>query len=187
MPRDRDAVRRRLQEAAIAMFDTDGYGATTAAGIAMRAGVTERTFFRHFPDKREVLFGGEAALSSILMDQIHAAPPTLAPWPVLFQALEKAVPFLSQNRLHSRIRRRVIADNPPLQERELAKTMVLTTSLANALQERGSPEGAALLAASLAMAVLARAFAKWLDAEVGELSDHLHRAFREAHALIAPT
>ncbi|MDE3177201.1 MAG: helix-turn-helix transcriptional regulator, partial [Pseudomonadota bacterium] len=74
MPRSGEDSRRRLQKAAFDLFEERGYDQTTAAEIAARAGVTERTFFRHFPDKKEVLFAGEAAFRATLTAAVAAAP-----------------------------------------------------------------------------------------------------------------
>src|SRR5271170_2762589 len=65
----------RLQEAALDLYSERGFDQTTAAQIAARAGLTERTFFRHFADKREVLFGGSALLQERIVAGVAGAPP----------------------------------------------------------------------------------------------------------------
>lgn len=141
--------------------------------------MTERTFFRHFPDKREVLFDGEAALSEILVKALQNAPAALGPWAALFQAFEAAIPLLVENRALAEPRRRIIEGSPPLQERELAKSMALATKLASALCGRGVPERKASLAAQIGMAAFSQAFQAWLDGDSEDLADHLAHAFRE--------
>jgi AcrR family transcriptional regulator len=183
MPRNGEVVRRRLQEAALALFDERGYDQTTSAEIAAKAGVTERTFFRHFPEKREVLFGGEAALSAILTSAVQGAPPALGAWDTLFRAFQAAEPLLVENRPFSEPRRRIIASSSPLQEREAAKAMSLTVGLASALRERGVPDRLASLAAQVGMAAFSQAFAAWLDGEPGNLGEHLAKAFHEVRDL----
>ncbi len=180
MPRDGEKVRRRLREAALRLYGERGYDQTTTAEIAADAGVTERTFFRHFPDKREVLFDGEAALSAILIDAVHAAPSALGPWATLFRAFQTATPFLVENRRFSEPRRHIIASSPPLQERELAKAVSLTAKLASALRERGVSDGLSSLAAQMGMATFSHAFVSWLDGHPGDLNGHLAQAFHEA-------
>lgn len=187
MPQNRKGVRRRLQAAALELYQARGYEQTTAAEVAAKAGVTERTFFRHFADKREVLFDGEGTLSAILTDAVRAAPPALGPWLTLLRAFRAALPLLVENRPLSEPRRRVIAANPPLQERELAKARSLTAQLAAALGARGVPERSASLAAQMGMAAFGQAFEAWLDEGTEEPGDHLARAFREVHALSSPT
>ena len=91
-------MRRRLQEAALALYLERGYERTTTAEIAARAGVTERTFFRHFPDKREVLFDGEAALHAALDTAIEAAPDGLGPMETLLWAFHSVEPMFEENR-----------------------------------------------------------------------------------------
>lgn len=183
MPRDGGEVRRRLQEAALELFRERGYDQATGAEIAAAAGVTERTFFRHFPDKREVLFGGEAELSAILTAAVQSAPPDLGPWATLFRAFQAAESLFIENRQFSDPRRHIIASNPSLQERELAKTMSLSVKLASALCERGVPDRSASLTAQMGMAAFGQAIASWLDGVPGDLDDHLAEAFREVHDL----
>ena len=183
MPRNGEKVRRQLQEAALELYRERGYDQTTTAEIAATAGVTERTFFRHFPDKREVLFDGEAALSAILIKAVHDVPAALGPWAALFHAFQAAIPLLVENRPFSEPRRRIIASSPPLQERELAKTMSLAAKLASALHERGVSDRLASLAAQMGMAAFSQAFISWLDGGPGDLDDHLAQAFREVHNL----
>lgn len=182
MPRDREKVRRRLQAAALELYSERGYDQTTAAQIAAKAGVTERTFFRHFSDKREVLFDGENELRAILTKAVHDAPSAFGPWPTLFYAFRAAKDLLVENRYFAEPRRLIIASSPPLQERELTKAMSLGAALASALQERGVPNRLASLAAQVGMTAFALAFSSWLE-EAGDLDDHLARAFREVHDL----
>jgi AcrR family transcriptional regulator len=182
MPRNGDEVRRRLQLAALELYQRAGYESTTAAEIAARAGVTERTFFRHFPDKREVLFQGEASLADALTSAVRNAPPTLSPWATLFVAFRSVEPLFVDNRAFSEPRRRIIASSPTLQEREQAKARSLITALASALSERGVHYPLATLAAQIGMAALGHAFESWLDGS-GDLEEHLVRAFREVREL----
>ena len=163
-----------------------GFAAVTAREIAGHAGVTERTFFRHFPDKREVLFDGAGSLSAILTEAVRDAPATLGPWETLLRAFQAATPLLVENRRFSGPRRRIIASSLSLQERELAKTMSLTTTLASALQDRGVPDKLAWLAAQIGMAAFGQAFSDWLEDGAGDLDDHLRRAFRDVCDLTSP-
>ena len=165
------------------LYRERGYDQTTTAEIAARAGVTERTFFRHFPDKREVLFDGEAALSAILIEAVHEAPSALGPWATLLHAFRAAKTLLIQNRHFAEPRRRIIASSRPLQERELIKAMSLSAALAFAVQQRGVPDRLASLAAQVGMAAFSQAFSSWLDEETGDLDEHLARAFREVYDL----
>ena len=183
MPQNRKQVRLRLQNAALELYQARGYEQTTTAEIAARAGVTERTFFRHFPDKREVLFDGEAELSAIFTEALRTALPTLGPWPALLRAFQAALPLFIKNRPLSEPRRRVIASSPPLQERELAKAKSLTGKLAEELRGRGVPVRAASLAAQIGMAALGQAYETWLDGSPSNLEDHLVQAFRDVHDL----
>ena len=183
MPRSGKQVRQRLQLAALELFRDRGYEETTAADIAERAGVTERTFFRHFPDKREVLFDGDDAFSEALVTAVRAIPPDVAVWETLFLAFQAVEPMFVENRPFSRPRQDVIAASPALQERVMAKTRSVIAVLASTLRQRGVAEGQANLAAQIGMATLGHAVATWFEDDATDLHDHVVRAFDEVRDL----
>ena len=183
MPRNGEPARRRLQQAAVELFCERGYDQTTTAEIAARAGVTERTFFRHFPDKREVLFDGQAILRELLTVAIAEAPVTLQPLEVLYRAFRSVEQLLEDNRPFSVPRQQVIDRTPALQERELAKVAALAEALALALRQRGVDERLAALAAQTGMATFRYAVASWFADPAGGLGTHLDRAFDELDGL----
>lgn len=181
----KDDARTRLQGAALALFRERGYDRTTAAEIARRAGVTERTFFRYFPDKREVLFDGEAMVRATLVAAVAGAPAGLGPLDTLFRAFRSFQPVLEASWSYSRPRHEVISATPALRERELAKIDALTDALAAALQAQGEPNLRAVLAARTGMAAFVHATLSWLnDPKVG-LGERFDLAFREMKALLA--
>lgn len=169
-------LRGRLQRTALELFRERGYDRTTAAEIAARTGVTERTFFRHFPDKREVLFDGEAVLGKALTTSIADAPDGLSPLDMLFRAFRSVLPLLEANRPFSKPRQEVISSTPALAERELAKLAALTDRLARALKIRGVEELRAVLAAHIGMAAFAHATISWLDDPALDLDERLNQA-----------
>ncbi len=146
MPRSGAEARRRLQQAALELYQERGFDQTTAAEIAARAGVNERTFFRHFPDKREVLFDGEADLRAALTRAVVEAPEGLEPFETLLYAFRKSAQNLENNRPFSEPRWKIIAVTPALRERELAKHASLTDAVAEALRLRGAGDWLASLA-----------------------------------------
>jgi AcrR family transcriptional regulator len=149
-------ARGRLQEAALALYGERGFEQTTVAEIARRAGLTERTFFRHFADKREVLFYGSGILQDLLVKAVAGAPPTASPIDAVAAGLD-AIPAMFQDRREgSRQRQAVINANAELQERELIKLAKLAMALAGALRERGVPDPAASLAAEAGQPDLAQ-------------------------------
>ena len=130
--------RGRLQEAALALYSERGFDQTTAAQIAARAGLTERTFFRHFADKREVLFGGSALLQERIVAGVAGRPPADGPLDAVACGLAAAAAMLGEFRRDlSRQRQAVIAANPELRERELAKLADYAAAVAEALHHRG--------------------------------------------------
>ena len=183
MPRDGKEARRRLQQATLELFQQKGYDATTTAEIAERAGVTERTFFRHFADKREALFDGEEAFRDILAQTVVAAPQDMRPMEALFHAFRSVEPLLQRNRKFTEPRHKVIAKTPALQERVLSKTATLTVGLSDALRQRGVEEGSAAFAAQIGMAMLAHATSAWLAAPPTAFSAHLAKSHTELRRL----
>ncbi len=158
--------RGRLQEAALALFSERGFDQTTAAQIADRAGVTERTFFRHFADKREVLFGGSALLQERIVNGVTDAPPGAAPLDAISCGLDAAAAMLGEFRRDlSRQRHAVIAGNPGLRERELAKLADYAAAVAAALRGRGVAEPTASLAAEAGIMVLRLAIERWASGD----------------------
>jgi len=184
MARQEGDARLRLQQAAVELFGERGYDRTTAAEIAARAGVTERTFFRHFPDKREVLFDGEAILREALTASIGNAPDALGPLDTLFRAFRSVRQLLEDNRPFSRPRHEVISGTPALHERELAKMTALADALALALKARGVADLQAILAARAGMAAFVHATISWLENAETDLGTHLDVAERELKALL---
>ena len=153
----------RLHGAALELYATKGFEETTVAEIAQAAGLTERTFFRYFADKREVLFGGSELFQQSFLDGIAAAPENGTPLEIVIAAVGSAAKFFSDDRRESsRQRTQVIAANPQLQERELHKMSSLATAMAAALRERGIHEPAATLAAESGVTVFRMSFAQWI-------------------------
>jgi AcrR family transcriptional regulator len=185
MPRSGQDARRRLRDAALELIVERGYEVTTAAEIAARAGVTERTFFRHFPDKREALFDGEAAFRDALAGAVLAAPANMGVLRALRFAFASVEQTLTDNRSFSEPRAAVIARTPALQERVLTKTAGLIDALAGALRRRGVESGVASLAAQVGMAAFGRATLMWIDDPAAGLDAHLARAFDELRDLSA--
>ncbi len=170
-------ARGRLEQAALDLYVERGFEQTTVAEIAERAGLTERTFFRHFADKREVLFGGAGTLQEFLVSAVADAPESAAPIEAVAAGLESAGALLQERREYSRHRQAVITANTSLQERELIKLASLAAALAVALRKRGVTDPAASLTAEAGIAVFKIAFERWIS-ETGQ-SD-LPRLIRES-------
>jgi AcrR family transcriptional regulator len=152
-------ARGRLEQAAMELYRERGFDQTTVAEIAERAGLTERTFFRYFADKREVLFGGAGQLQELFVNTAAQAPASLSPIDAVAAAVEAVGALLQERRPFARQRQAIIAANAELQERELIKL----ATLAGTLRERGVGEPAASLAAEAGIAVFRVAFERWLD------------------------
>ena len=155
--------RGRLELAALALYGERGFENTTVAEIAARAGLTERTFFRHFADKREVLFSGANALQELLVSNVAAAPDSIGPIDAVGAALEAAGALLEQRREYARQRAAIIAANTELRERELIKLASLASAIADALRRRGVADPAASLSAEAGIAVFRIAFERWVQ------------------------
>lgn len=179
-----DDVRTRLRGAALELFAERGYDRTTAAAIAARAGVTERTFFRYFPDKREVLFDGEAMVTAALVAWVADAPAGLGPLDTLLRAFRSFEPMLESKWSYAKPRQDVIAATPALHERELTKIAGLGVALAAALKARGVADLRATLAAQTGMAAFAHAVFAWLADPTCGLGERIDLAFGELRALL---
>ncbi|MET9901134.1 TetR family transcriptional regulator [Streptomyces sp. NPDC006446] len=156
-------ARGRLERAALELYVERGFERTSVAEIAERAGLTERTFFRHYADKREVLFAGSSALQEVLVGAVAGAPGPVTPMEAVAAALEAAAGVLQERQEHARRRQTVIDANTELQERELIKLASLSTALADALRQRGVDEATANLSAEVGIAVFKIAFRRWVD------------------------
>ena len=179
-------ARGRLEQAALELYAERGFEQTTVAEIAERAGLTERTFFRHVADKREVLFAGAAALQELLVGAVASAPDSVAPIEAVAAALEAAGALLQERREYSRQRQAVIDANPGLQERELIKLASLASALAGALRQRGVADPAASLTAEAGIAVFKIAFERWVSgASQRELPQLIRESFGELRAVTA--
>src|ERR1700716_3840816 len=156
-------ARGRLEQAALQLYVERGFEQTTVAEIARHAGLTERTFFRHFADKREVLFWGAGALQELVASTLASAPESTAPIDAVAAALEAAGARLQERRERARQRQVVIAANAELQERELIKLASLSAALAETLRRRGVRDPAASLTAEAGIAVFRIAFERWIN------------------------
>ncbi len=166
----------RLREAAMALYAEQGFERTTVAEIADRAGVTARTFFRHFTDKREVLFAGSGELEQRMVDALLAAPPSAGPMDAVAAALLSAAELFADRRDYSRRRQAVIAATPDLRERELIKMASLAAAFAEALRKRGVAPAVASLAAETGVAVFRVAFERWIAEPDGAPLEEVMRA-----------
>ena len=179
-------ARGRLEQAAMELYGERGFEQTTVAEIAKRAGLTERTFFRHFADKREVLFSGAGALQELLVSAAAGAPESLAPIDVVAGALEAVGSLLGERREFALQRQSVIAANPELQERELIKLASLSAALANTLRLRGVKDPAASLTAEAGIAVFKVAFERWVkDTHQQDLAQLIRESLDELKAVTA--
>ena len=156
------------------LYAERGYEQTTVAEIAGEAGLTARTFFRYFADKREVLFAGSEILQQRMVAALDAVPAGAGPMVAIRAALDEAVGLLDGHREHSRRRQAVIYANAELLERELIKMASLAAALAEGLRRRGVPGRDASLAAEAGTVVFRVAFEQYVsdgeEAGFGEIT-----------------
>jgi AcrR family transcriptional regulator len=181
----RDHLRRRLQDIALELYLAHGFERTTTAEIAGRAGVTERTFFRYFADKREVLFDEDPRLRPLLMAAMTEAPDTDGPLETVLHALRSAVPLFEENRAFVEPRVPIIAATTALKERADAKTTALTILLAEGLVQRGVESGLATLAARAGMAAFSHAVQAWYTGPAKSLNTYLEQSVAALRTLTA--
>jgi len=180
-------TRDRLESAALELFTEQGFADTTVPEITARAGLTTRTFFRHFADKREVLFAVEDGLPGVVASLMAEAPASATPVVLVAWGLD----LVARTRFtdqweHLRRRRAVIQTDPGLQERELRKLAVLSTAIADSFRSRGLDELTSTLAGRYATTALATALDRWLDHDAEQpLTDHVRDTLHALHALTA--
>ncbi|MDQ6772671.1 MAG: TetR family transcriptional regulator [Candidatus Dormibacteraeota bacterium] len=178
--------RGRLERAALALYGERGFENTTVTEIAARAGLTERTFFRYFADKREVLFWGAGTLQELLVSAVVSAPDSAAPIDAVAAALEAAGALLQERRESARQRQTVIAANSELRERELIKLASLASALADALRRRGATGPGATLTAEAGIAVFRVAVERWVnESNQRDLPQLIRESLDELKALTA--
>ena len=181
-------ARSRLEQAALDLYQERGFEQTMVTEIAERAGLTERTFFRYFADKREVLFGGQDMLRTLSVSTIEAAPASATPLDAVTAALEAAIPMFQERNALVRQRQAVIAANPGLQERELLKSALLASAMAEALRRRGVIDPAATLAAEVGLIAFKTAFDHWAsEPNAQDLSQLIRASLDQLKGIVAST
>jgi AcrR family transcriptional regulator len=177
--------RERLQGAALELFSEQGFESTTVADIAGRVGVTTRTFFRHFADKRDVLFAGARDLESLLTEQIVEAPSELGPLDAIAAALAAFGTESTVPRHYLRQRQAVIASSAELTERELMKFDALAAAFCGGLHRRGVTEPAASLAAHAGITIFRSAYARWTSDDTTDMATIVNDVLDEFRAAVA--
>jgi AcrR family transcriptional regulator len=179
-------ARGRLGQAAFELFAERGFEQVTVAEIAERAGLTERTFFRYFADKREVLFAGTEAFRGLFVSAVEKAPDSAAPIDAVAAALDAAATPFMEHPAAVRRRQAIIAAYPELRERELIKLAAVAAAIADALRRRGVGEPSASLTAEAGMAVFRISFERWIAESAGpDLAQLIREALDELKAVAA--
>ena len=175
MARWRPGAREQLVIAAVDLFTEQGYDATTVAQIAERAGVTRSTFFRYFPDKRDVLMAGQQTLSRLLAEGIAEAPRDATPLEAIAAGLQRVSAAMGpMNRELGPRMKAAVAASSELQEREALKSVGLAAAMTNALIARGVTDTTAQLAAELGLLAFKRGYAQWSDGDRDADNDLAH-------------
>jgi AcrR family transcriptional regulator len=180
--------RGRLERAAMELYRERGFEQTTVAQIAERAGLTERTFFRHFADKREILFAGGAQLQELVVSAVASAPDSATPLEAAVAGIEAACRMLEElrGRAFARQRQAIIAASPELRERELHKLAAMATGVAAALRDRGVGDPGAAILGEVAVAIFGISFERWVAQRGGPgLTELTRESFAELRALTA--
>ncbi|MGN6251209.1 MAG: TetR/AcrR family transcriptional regulator [Marmoricola sp.] len=179
-------ARQRLQHAAMTLFRERGYDAVTVAEIAAAAGLTRRTFFNHFPDKREIFFSGAAAFEAAVARHLEQADPSLSPLDAALAALTAGGTGIAEFRAYAPEVRALVASSTELRERDLMKSARVGDALAAGLRDRGAPERAATLAARLAFLAFDVAWQDWVDHPEADFAAVMADAVRALREQLAP-
>lgn len=187
MARWQPDAQERLQHAAMTLFLERGYDEVTVAEIADRAGLTRRTYFNYFADKREVLFSGAATFEREIIDAVLAAPAAVSSVDVVMGALGTVGAALTAWGEPVRQRQRVVESATELRERELIKMDALVTALADALHQRGVERLTATLVAQVGVAVYRTAFQQWAESSgPRDLAPIMDDAIQRIRAAVGP-
>ena len=179
-------ARGRLAQAALTLYSEQGFDQTTAAEIANLAGLKERSFFRHFADKREVLFYGTDSLQDLLVRTVADSPPSATAMDAVSAALQVAGAIVQENSETARLRYAVVSANAELRERELIKLAEIADAMAGALRDRGVQDSAARLVAETGVAVYRVAFARWNSGQGRpDLQQELRESMDELREVLA--
>ena len=186
MPRWKPNARQRLEQAALDLYAARGYEHTTVGDIAADVGVTSRTYFRHFPDKREVLFASADVLRARIASSLHDSHPETPPMAAALHAISSCED-LFHLRGHEHLRRRdaIIASSDELQEREARKLASIAAAVADALIERGTERAEAGLVADLALVVFQHASRLWMQDPTTPFAALVHHATAQARETLA--
>ncbi|MGK3204286.1 TetR family transcriptional regulator [Amycolatopsis sp. MEPSY49] len=179
--------RGRLAKAAVELFAAQGFDETTGAQIAARAGMHERSFFRLFPDKREVFFHAVEAAQREAVAVIAGLPEGATPVDAVAAALEQRCAIIQEYTDAARVRHNLVSANAELRERDLSKHAELAAGMAEALCERGTPDPLAKLVAHTAVVVFRLAFERWItDPERQDLPAMFRDGLGELASALAP-
>lgn len=187
MVRWEPGARERLQQAALDLYAERGFEQTTAADIAESVGLTERTFFRYFADKREVIFNGQGLFEKGFLDGIAEAPEEGSALDAVAFAIDRAAAYFPDDRRpYSRLRQTILVANPELRERELLKMAGLSEAISAGLRKRGIAEPQATLAAQIGVTAFNVAFGQWIaQGETRTLAEIQRDMLSELRALSA--
>ncbi|WP_405059217.1 TetR/AcrR family transcriptional regulator [Kribbella sp. NBC_01505] len=162
MARWQPEAHSRLEDAALELFAERGFDAVSTAEIAGRAGLTKATFFRHFPDKPEVLFWGQDLLAGTFRQTIADGAAGASPLKLVRAAIVAVGPVFDADRhRNAATRQRLIASSATLHERAVLKRAVLAQAMTEALQDRGVAARTAELAGLAGIAAFGAAYGRW--------------------------
>lgn len=183
MVRKAENARERFESAAFRLFDEKGYAVTTVPEIAEKAGLTERTFYRYFTDKREVMFWRAGDHQASITNEIARAPTSLHPLTIVAHAFETVAPFIDGHRPIVKLRQRLISEHSDLHERELMKLHTLASAIDLALQQRNVQPSLSRIVAEIGTAIWKVALENWrADGAKGSFANHVQSALTEFRA-----
>jgi AcrR family transcriptional regulator len=186
VPRWNPDAQARLVAAAIELFRQRGYESVTITDIAERAGLTRRSFFRHFPDKREVLFAGSQAKTPVIADLVRGVAPETSARDAVMCALTDVGDYLLQDRAAQTLRQDLIESSPELQERERTKLSTMAGALADGLVLRGLTTADAHTLGAVGAELFHTAYVRTIrGAASTPFADHLHDSLADVTRLLS--
>jgi AcrR family transcriptional regulator len=171
-----------MEEAALQLYEAQGLANTTGAEIAAAAGVTERTFFRHFRDKLEAAFGDETRLRDTAATAVATAPASMSALATAEHALSVIAGDFDCRRDSILRRARVVEANPELREREMSRAAEWATVMARGLVARGVDERRAVMVAGVGLSLFRTAYERWAQDRTANLTTELQEVFADFRA-----
>jgi len=175
-------VRARVEQAALDLFTAHGFEAVTSDEVADAAGISRRTFFRHFATKADAVWGDFPGHVGRLADLLSDADPRQPVMGAICAAYVAANEYPVEEQGLLRERMQLILSEPALQAHSQVRYAAVDRVVAEHVARHTGATPADLLprlVATSTRAAAMTAFEVWLATPSTPLAQALHAAFGE--------